>query len=113
MPGPDERPRLARERRKGSARAVQAGRARLLIRAGRGWLGGHPGPVSDGQVAWRGGLVDSIDRAALATATRATKQLHREHAAVLPLVLGDVAAWDAGVATALRTLKATIHDGAA
>src|SRR5688500_16470854 len=99
--------------RKDSSRAAQVGRARLLIKAHLGWLGGYPGERANGGIAWRGALVDHIDRATLAASTRALNKLHRDHAAVLPLIVGDVAAWDASIAIALDTLKAAIHDGAA
>ena len=60
------------EDRKGTARAAQLGRARALIKASLGWLGGYPAEPGDevGEVTWRGARVDRVDRAAISEGTR-------------------------------------------
>ena len=55
----------------------------------------------------------SVDRAGLATATRAVKQLVRDHRPALAEVVGDVDRWHAAVMAVLDALKPTIHDGVA
>ncbi len=97
--------------RKGTARAAQLARARLLIKAHLGWLGGYPEEVGAGVVTWTGARVERIDRAAISESTRAFKQLIGEHAKVLPAAVGDVKAWDAGVTRALEALKRAVHGG--
>jgi len=102
----------ARVDRKGTARAALLARARLLIKAQLGWLGGYPGSIRGGEVAWRGARVDRIDRAAISESTRALKRLIGEHADVLPAAVGDVDAWAAGVTRGLEALKRAVHGGA-
>ncbi len=97
-------------------RAIQVRQARTLLAAHVGWLGGYPDPARPargGSIAWRGTDVAKVDRAALAATTRALHELHRDFAAVLPTIVGDVAAWRAGVDAAMIALKAAVHDRAA
>jgi hypothetical protein len=99
--------------RKRRGRADRTARARLLLKAQLGWIGGYPIAVEQGGVAWRvaepGPRV--IDRAAIAGATRAFKRLCGEHRRALPALVGDVEAWAHGVEVALEALKTLIHRG--
>ncbi len=106
----DAPPRRAR----GTSHGARAGRARLLIAARLPWLGGQPIAATATAVTFRDpatGAPHAVDRAALATGTRALKRLLGEHRAALPEVVGDVAAWQAGVEAALAVAKRAIHDG--
>ncbi len=95
-------------------RADRSARARLLLKAQLGWVGGYPVAVDRGRVSWRAAepARPVIDRAAIAGATRALKRLLGEHRRALALVVGDVEVWAGGVDAALVALKAVVHRGA-
>jgi len=94
-------------------RADRGARARLLLKAHLGWVGGYPLAAADGRVSWRvaepGPRV--IDRSAIARSTRAFKRLCGEHRRALPQLVGDVERWTAGVEAAVVALKAAVHRG--
>ena len=73
-------------------RAESAARARALLKAQLGWVGGYPLSAERGLVSWRvaepGPSV--IDRAAIAASTRAFKRLLGEHRPALPQLVGEV-----------------------
>jgi hypothetical protein len=95
-------------------RADRAARARMLLKAHLGWVGGYPLATARGEVSWRAAEPGPhlIDRAAIATSTRAFKRLLGEHRGALPQLVGDVEGWARGVAAALAALKAIVHQGA-
>ena len=99
-------------RRRG--RAESAARARALLKAQLGWVGGYPLSAARGRVSWRVAEPGPslIDRAAIAAATRAFKRLLGEHRQALPQLVGDVDGWARGVAAALAALKAVVHQDA-
>ncbi len=106
-------PRRSRDQR---SRGERPGAVRLRIASRLPWLGGYPVASGVGAVTLVDPVTDtrhSVDRAGLATATRAVKQLVRDHRPALAEVVGDVDRWHAAVMAVLDGLKPTIHDGAA
>lgn len=107
LDAPPRRPRATRH-------DTRAGRVRLLISAGLPWLGSEPIAATAAAVMFRDpatGQAHVVDRAALATSTRALKRLLGEHRAALAEVVDDVDAWQAGVEAGLAVAKRAIHDG--
>lgn len=112
-PGMPRERELTLRRPRSSSRAERRGRTRLLIAAALPWLGAAPVARRSGAVELRdpdGKRVYVVDRAAVASATRARKRLLGEHRAALAEVVGEVAVWTAGVDAVLAALKAALHD---
>jgi hypothetical protein len=86
----------------------------MLLKAHLGWVGGYPLAAARGRVSWRVAEPGPslIDRAAIASSTRAFKRLLSEHRSALPALVGDVESWARGVEAALAALKAVVHQGA-
>ena len=95
-------------------RPDRAARARMLLKAELGWVGGYPLAAARGRVAWRVAEPGPgvIDRAAIARSTRAFKRLCGEHRRALPALVGDADGWARGVEAALVALKEVVHRGA-
>ncbi len=109
----DDEPGRERRRR---PRGDRPGAVRLQLASRLPWLGCYPLAAGAGAVELHHpltGAIHSLDRRALACATRTIKQLVREHAAALAEVVGAVDAWQAAALAILDALKPTIHDGAA
>lgn len=108
-----DEPRRSRDQR---ARGERPGAVRLRIASRLPWLGSYPVAIGAGAVTLVDPVTDAhhvVDRAGLATTTRAVKQLVRDHRPALAEVVGDVDRWHAAVMAVLDALKPTIHDGGA
>lgn len=111
------------------ARTKAAGlaRARMLMKAKLGWLGGHPlaadGPLASARSGPAGWVVVPDDerpverivlgRDHLRRATYTANKLRGEFPRALPKLVGDVDAWHAAVTEVIAMLKPWVHHGQA
>lgn len=97
-------------------KAAGLARARMLMKAKLGWLGGHP-RIADAP-GWVVVPEDErpveplvLGRDHLRRATYAANKLRGEFPRALPKLVGDVDAWHAAVSHVLATLKPWVHHG--
>jgi hypothetical protein len=96
-----------------SKHAAGLARARMLMKAKLGWLGGHPCPTGWIVVPEDERPVERLvlGRDHLRRATYTANKLRGEFPRALPKLVGDVDAWHAAVTAVLATLKPWVHHG--
>jgi hypothetical protein len=105
------------ERSRETGRAARAARARMLVKADLGWLGGYPtGDETPGSLAWlvppgagRPARETTLDRASLHRSTRALAELELRFADVLDDVVEEPRIWKTRVRAAIELLKPVVH----